>query len=291
MPNRIIKETVCTSDTLASVSAEAERLWWRIVAQADDFGRFDARPETIRGQCLTAMLDKVTNGQVRCWLEELRASGLVHLYTCDGKPYLQIATWDKHQKRRAKFSKYPAPADGCQLMQAPETTCEQVQANASKCEHVRTSASNCEQVQASADNCEHLQTSAGLVVFEERGIEESRSRSRGTEEPTTTTADDDGFAGLVKFWNDNNFGVIGSMIQEQLHSYLDDGLPADLIRWAMEEAVASGGKTRNWGYVRSILNRLIKDGIHDRPAAEADKRAKSPPAPAKAEFKPAEVWS
>lgn len=48
MPNRIIKESICTSDTLASLSAEAERLFYRLMVQCDDFGLMLANPNVIR---------------------------------------------------------------------------------------------------------------------------------------------------------------------------------------------------------------------------------------------------
>lgn len=113
MPSRIIKESIRGSEDLASVSAEAERLFWRLIVTADDFGRFDARPKTIIGQCLTAFLGMVTAKQVETWLNELEAAGLVNLYTVEDRPYLVLTKWDKHQRRRAKDSKFPPPDDSC----------------------------------------------------------------------------------------------------------------------------------------------------------------------------------
>ena len=39
----------------------------------------------------------------------LASAGLVALYEYEGKPYLYIPTWTKHQNVRAKRSKYPEP--------------------------------------------------------------------------------------------------------------------------------------------------------------------------------------
>ena len=36
MPSRIIKESITTSESLSEVSADAERLFWRLVVKADD---------------------------------------------------------------------------------------------------------------------------------------------------------------------------------------------------------------------------------------------------------------
>ena len=35
MPNRIIKETICTSDTIDLLNAEEERLFYRLLVNAD----------------------------------------------------------------------------------------------------------------------------------------------------------------------------------------------------------------------------------------------------------------
>ena len=44
MPNRIIKESITTSEKLASLSDFEFRLWIGLITQADDAGRGDARP-------------------------------------------------------------------------------------------------------------------------------------------------------------------------------------------------------------------------------------------------------
>jgi hypothetical protein len=111
LPNRIIKESIRTSDTLASVSAEAERLFWRLVVSADDYGRFDARTNIVLGQCMSAFLGTVTPEQIEKWMRELERAGLIQLYEVDGRRYLCLTKWDKHQRTRAKDSKFPPPED------------------------------------------------------------------------------------------------------------------------------------------------------------------------------------
>lgn len=111
MPNRIIKESIRTSDTLASVSPEAERLFWRLVVSVDDFGRFDGRPNIILGQCLSAFYGEITVEQVEGWLHELQSAGVLQMYTHESRPYLMLTKWNKHQRTRAKDSKFPSPDD------------------------------------------------------------------------------------------------------------------------------------------------------------------------------------
>ena len=37
MPSRILKESICTSESLAYLSAEAEVLFYRLIVKVDDF--------------------------------------------------------------------------------------------------------------------------------------------------------------------------------------------------------------------------------------------------------------
>ena len=51
MPSRIIKESITTSESLSEVSAEAERLFWRLVVKADDFGLYYGNPRILASMC------------------------------------------------------------------------------------------------------------------------------------------------------------------------------------------------------------------------------------------------
>ena len=48
MPNRIIKESICTSDTIDQLSPEEEIFFYRLIVNCDDYGRMDARPQILR---------------------------------------------------------------------------------------------------------------------------------------------------------------------------------------------------------------------------------------------------
>lgn len=48
MPSRIIKESICTSETLAALSAEAERLFYRIIVKCDDYGCYYGSVQIIK---------------------------------------------------------------------------------------------------------------------------------------------------------------------------------------------------------------------------------------------------
>lgn len=111
MPNRILKESICTSDSIDMLSWFEEALFYRLIVNCDDFGRFDGRAAVIKSR-LFPLKDGVTVKAVEAALNKLVIAGLVVLYVFEDKPYLHLPTWDKHQQIRAKRSKYPAPEDG-----------------------------------------------------------------------------------------------------------------------------------------------------------------------------------
>ena len=111
MPNRILKESICTSDQLNELSWFEEALFYRLIVNCDDYGRFDGRIPVIKNR-LFPLKDTLTAKSVKDGINKLASAGLVNLYECDGKPYLYLPTWNDHQIVRAKKSKYPSPEDG-----------------------------------------------------------------------------------------------------------------------------------------------------------------------------------
>ena len=112
MPNRIIKESICTSNEIDALKPEEEILFYRIIVNCDDFGRMDARLPILRAKCFPLRIDSVKDKDIRAWMDSLIKQGLIFIYEVDGKEYLQMSTWEKHQQIRAKRSKFPAPDDG-----------------------------------------------------------------------------------------------------------------------------------------------------------------------------------
>jgi hypothetical protein len=107
MPNRILRETICCSETLARLSAESERLFYRLLTQADDYGRFDARPSVVRSRCF--QLGGVTDASIARWIGDLTQVDLIRCYTLDARDYGYFPTWPKYQRIRSPQSKYPDP--------------------------------------------------------------------------------------------------------------------------------------------------------------------------------------
>lgn len=108
MPNRIIKESIRTSETIASLSDFEFRLWIGLIVSVDDAGRGDARPAIIKG-LVFPLRDRVTVKDISAALHSLAAKGCVSLYEVDGKPYFWFPTWKDHQRIRDCKPKYPEP--------------------------------------------------------------------------------------------------------------------------------------------------------------------------------------
>jgi hypothetical protein len=130
MPNRIIKETITTSETLDELTPEEERFFYRLIVKCDDYGLMDARPKVLRAACFPLKVDSVKDATITAWLNRLAAVGLVELYIKDDRPYLHLKTWEDHQQIRAKRAKHPLPNDEeCTPLQALDSNGNHVQAN------------------------------------------------------------------------------------------------------------------------------------------------------------------
>lgn len=126
MPNRIIKESICTSDSIARLSWFEEVLFYRLIVNCDDFGRFDGRPAIIKNR-LFPLKESLTTKAVSEAVNTLVTAGMVALYEFEGKPYLYLPSWNDHQNVRAKRSKFPEP---CGNVNASASICKQMNTNA-----------------------------------------------------------------------------------------------------------------------------------------------------------------
>ena len=125
MPNRIIKESVCVSETIDQLNWFEEVFFYRLMVNCDDYGRFDARPAVLKAR-LFPLKERITLKDVSNALTKLVDVGIVRLYECDSKPYLYLPTWEVHQTVRAKKSKFPAPGES---VKSSDSKCKQMIAN------------------------------------------------------------------------------------------------------------------------------------------------------------------
>lgn len=124
MPNRIIKESCRTSETLDKLTDGAERMFWRLTTVADDFGRFECNPSVLLANCFPLRVDNLKIGKIKAWFSELMECGLVTTYAVNGKQLAFFNTWDTHQRRRAQQSKYPPPSSDNICCQPPSNASE-----------------------------------------------------------------------------------------------------------------------------------------------------------------------
>lgn len=105
MPNRILRDWT-DSARFDGISAEAERLFVRLLMKADDFGRYHANPRLVKAHCYP-LADDLRANTVAAWLTELSDRQLVFCYTSGTGSFLVIPRF--RQRSRASASKFPPP--------------------------------------------------------------------------------------------------------------------------------------------------------------------------------------
>ncbi len=107
---RLMMPTVCTSVPLAGCCVEAQLLFDRLIAQADDQGRLQGEPRVVAALCMPLIRAATERGVAR-WLIELAGAGLITRYAFGAVLLIQLRGWWDNQgsPRRAYPSRYPAP--------------------------------------------------------------------------------------------------------------------------------------------------------------------------------------
>ena len=125
MPNRLIKESICSSDTINELKWFEEVFFYRLLTVCDDYGRMDARPQILKGR-MFPLKEDLRSGEIAKAMTALESAGLIHQYQVNGKPFLQVLTWNKHQQIRAKVPRYPGPEEAdtiCNQMISDDIMC------------------------------------------------------------------------------------------------------------------------------------------------------------------------
>lgn len=245
MPNRIIKESICTSDSIDGLTWFEEVLFYRLIVNCDDYGRFDGRPAIIKNR-LFPLKESLTARAVSEAINRLASAGMVALYEFEGKPYLYLPTWNCHQSVRAKRSKYPSPdvagnapagedpaADGSD--EQHESICNQMISYESKCPR--------NPIQSESNPNPIREADAG--------------NAPAGEEPAPPPADTELAKVMNLYLNRVNALPSPSCIDE-LKSYTKL-LGADVCCKAIE--VALDDKKSSWSYIKAILQSYSRDGV------------------------------
>ena len=108
---RSIHPDACDSEKLGAITADAERLYWRLQTHCDDEGRCEDNPRLIWARCIP-LVDGWTAKKVDAALDELHAAGLLVRYRVAGDGYVEVAQWARFQHpQKPKPSVLPSPAD------------------------------------------------------------------------------------------------------------------------------------------------------------------------------------
>lgn len=150
MPNRVIKETACSSETLEKLTDLEERVFWRLIVNCDDFGCMDARLPFLRSRLFTLRtVEQIPDSVLKAAIKRLQEVGLIRGYHVDGKPYMYVIHWYDHQTQRATKPKYPLPEfhpKYAELSVDKAKTNKHAASSASKCKQVKSDESNGKQM-------------------------------------------------------------------------------------------------------------------------------------------------
>ena len=158
MPNRILKESICRSDEIDSLTWFEEVLFYRLIVICDDFGRYDGRAKIIKGSCFP--LKDITEKDIDKALEKLSAVGLVRVYEAQGRPYLQLVTWAEHQRIRNQKSKYPEFTSDCKLLLSNDSSGQHMETSGNKCVRNPIQSESKSKSESEANICSEQQAAA-----------------------------------------------------------------------------------------------------------------------------------
>lgn len=107
MPNRLLREGICTSDPINALSAEEEVMFYRLLVVSDDYGHMDGRTAILKAQCFP-LKDTATVARIETWVGGLVAKSMLARYKSGGRPFLSILKWEARVRTHPK---YPIPTD------------------------------------------------------------------------------------------------------------------------------------------------------------------------------------
>lgn len=155
MGNRIIKESICTSEDLNKLSQSAEILFYRLITKVDDYGCFYGNEVIIKSYCFPLKSDsEIPPISVKAWLQEIADAGIIYLYTADdGKRYLQFVKWNLHQEIRTQKHKFPTFEEVCSKSLQTETDCDNLRQTETDCGNLQQTETKRNKSKQTSANC------------------------------------------------------------------------------------------------------------------------------------------
>lgn len=96
MPDRILRESIRTSESINQLTAFEETFFYRMMVSCDDQGYMVANPKVLANICFP--LKDVRESQIKDALRALSSAELVSFFKQDdGKLFVRLTTWDKYQ--------------------------------------------------------------------------------------------------------------------------------------------------------------------------------------------------
>lgn len=252
MPNRILKESICTNEQIDKLSPFDEIVFYRLIVNADDYGIFDGRPSILRSRLFP--LRDIRNSQIEDAIHNLASVELVSTYEVDGKPFVRLLGWERNQQIRARKSKYPGP-DGKRLK--PDTACNQLKSDDIKCS--RNPIQSESNPNPTSNPKAHARDGGDSVL----DAPELQENPFGFSDNTGERPD----FGTIEAYASSNLRSFSPGNMQELVSFKDD-FPDDVIRLAIDQAC--GCNAPSWNYVRKVLNNWIDKGIKTAADAKAD---------------------
>lgn len=221
MPNRMIKDSLLSSDKIAALSDFEFRLWIGLILSVDDLGRGDARAAIIKGRVFP-LRERVSLRDIEDALHGLAAKGCISLYTVGGKSYFWFPTWGKHQRIRDVKPKYPGPEDETAL-----------------CGGLRQTAADCGGPRPE----DKTKTKPNQDETEPQTEDEDEPRAR---------------EGAVIAVVLERLGSLSKGARTELEGFVA-GMGEECVYKALDAAQDAGKLT--WGYIRGVLERKQAQGV------------------------------
>lgn len=108
MANRVLRDSLLTNRKLEKLDWFQQTLFIRLILACDNFGRYYAAPDILRGR-LFSVSSQVTQELVARAMARLEEVGFLVTYPVRGELYCQLPGWDEHQVCRTRRARFPEP--------------------------------------------------------------------------------------------------------------------------------------------------------------------------------------